>query len=174
MLSFFAEGGEVARAMPAKGCQGFLTGARETYALSSASVLDVPALYALDRLCFQERAWSFEAWWEVASWPGWTCLVQRQGKKLIAAMVLLLWPPVAQISSIAVHPAHQGRGLGSRMLAEAIARARRAGCRWVALEVDRESPAVRLYRRFGFGVVRRFTEDGIPRLEMVRRLGGKR
>ncbi|GBC80751.1 L-methionine sulfoximine/L-methionine sulfone acetyltransferase [bacterium HR09] len=164
----------MARAVQAKGCQGFLTGARENYTLALANVLDVPALYALDRLCFAQRAWSWEAWFEVACWPEWTCLVQRQGKRIIGAMVLLLWPPVAQISSIAVHPAHRGRGLGSRMLAEAIARARRAGCRWVALEVDRESPAVRLYRRFGFGVVRRFTEDGILRLEMVRRLGGRR
>lgn len=154
--------------------QVFFTGDEPFGTLVSATPADVPALYSLDRVCFGARAWSWQAWWEVASWPGWTCLVQRQGGKLVAAMVLLLWPPVAQLSSIAVHPAYRRRGLGSHMLAEAIARARRAGCRWMALEVDRDSPAVRLYRRFRFGVVRRFTEDGIPRLEMVRRLGGKR
>ncbi len=164
----------MSQALQARRRQVFFTGDEPFGTLVSATPADVPALYSLDRLCFGERAWSWEAWWEVASWPGWTCLIQRQGKGLIAAMVLLLWPPVAQLSSIAVHPAYRSRGLGSHMLAEAIVRARRAGCRWLALEVDRDSPAVRLYRRFGFGVVRRFTEDGIPRLEMVRRLGGKR
>lgn len=164
----------MSQALQARRRQVFFTDDGPFCTLVSATPADVPALYALDRVCFGERAWSWQAWWEVASWPGWTCLVQRQGRRLVGAMVLLLWPPVAQLSSIAVHPAFQGQGLGSRMLAEAIARARRAGCRWVALEVDRESPAVRLYRRFGFGVVRRFCEDGIPRLEMVRRIRSKR
>lgn len=164
----------MAQAANGKRCQVFLPGDQKACTLAPATPRDVPALYALDRRCFGERAWSWEAWWEVATWPGWTCLALRRGEQLVGAMVLLLWPPVAQLSSVAVHPAYRGRGLGSFLLAEAIARARRANCRWVALEVDRESPAVRLYRRFGFGVVRRFTEDGIPRLEMLRRLGARR
>lgn len=152
-------------------CQGFLTGDHGPYTLAPATPRDVRDLVALDRLCFGARAWSWTAWWEVAAWPGWTCLVLRGREGLVGATVLLLWPPVAQLSSIAVHPDLQGRGLGSWMLTDAIARARRARCRWLALEVDRDNPAVRLYRRFGFGVLRRFTEDGISRLEMVRRLG---
>ncbi|MGC8915780.1 MAG: GNAT family N-acetyltransferase [Thermoanaerobaculum sp.] len=155
-------------------CQEPFTGDGGFFTLAPATVRDLPALVVLDRTCFGHRAWSWSAWREVVLWPGWTCLVLRQGKALAGAMVLLLWPPVAQLSSVAVAPEFRGRGLGGRMLADAILRARRAGCRWLALEVDRDSPAVRLYRRFGFGLVRRFTEDGIPRLEMVRRLGGRR
>lgn len=171
VLSFETRGGVEAVAVRAGRCQESFTGDGAVVTLAPATVYDLPALVALDQTCFGDRAWSWAAWREVVVWPGWTCLVLRRGKALAGAMVLLLWPPVAQLSSIAVAPGFRGHGLGSRMLEEAIFRARRAQCRWLALEVDRESPAVRLYRRFGFGVVRRFTEDGIPRLEMVRRLG---
>lgn len=152
------------------GCQNILTGDQETFTLDMARGQDVEKLHQLDLLCFGARAWSREAWWEVTTWPGWTCLVVRRGQALVGAAVLLLWPPVAQVSSLAVHPRYQRRGLGTLLLQQAVARARRAGCTWVALEVDRENPAVRLYRRLGFGVCRRFREDGLERLEMVRRL----
>ncbi|MCX7895615.1 MAG: GNAT family N-acetyltransferase [Thermoanaerobaculum sp.] len=155
-------------------CQVLFTADEEAYTLEVATPRDLAALYSLDRLCFGYRAWSWRAWREVVVWPGWTCLVLRGRWQMVGAMVLLLWPPVAQLSSLAVHPNFRGKGLGSGMLADALERARRASCRWMSLEVDRESPAVRLYRRFGFGVVRRFTEDGIERLEMMKRLAEQR
>lgn len=170
VLSFFAEGGDVARQARRLECQEILTGDQALFTLDVARPRDVADLYQLDVACFGERAWSCKAWREVVCWPGWTCLVLRLGGSVRAAMVLLLWPPVAQLSSVAVHPSYQHRGLGTWLVREAIARARRAGCRWLALEVDRDSPAVRLYRRLGFGLVRRFREDGLLRLEMARRL----
>lgn len=150
--------------------QNFFTSDEGFFTLEPATPRDVGEMVALDRLCFGARAWSWAAWWEVTCWPEWTCLVLRGREELVGAMVLLLWPPVALLSSVAVHPRYRGRGLGRRLLEDAIRRARGAGCRWLALEVDKASPAVRLYRRLGFGLVRRFQEDGLERLEMVRRL----
>lgn len=150
--------------------QLFFTGDQGLFTLEPATPKDVGELLALDRLCFGSRAWSQAAWWEVTCWPEWTCLVLRGREKLVGAMVLLLWPPVALLSSVAVHPRCRRRGLGRRLVEDAIRRARGAGCRWLALEVDKASPAVRFYRRLGFGLLRRFREDGLERLEMVRRL----
>lgn len=157
-----------AQRQPAR--QVFFTGDQGLFTLEPATPRDVGELVALDRLCFGSRAWSRAAWWEVTCGPEWTCLVLRGQEKVVGAMVLLLWPPVAVLSSVAVHPRCRRRGLGSWLLKGAILRARGARCRWLALEVDKASSAVRLYHRLGFGVLRRFQEDGLERLEMVRRL----
>ena len=111
---------------------------------------------------------------EVVCDPGWTTLVARRGRTIDGALVLLAWPPEAALASVAVHPARRTRGLGTALVREALLRARAAGARWLTLEVDADNlAAVRLYRREGFGLLRRFTEQGRPRLEMARRLGGR-
>jgi ribosomal-protein-alanine N-acetyltransferase len=130
------------------------------------------ALLELDRLCFGRRAWRPDAWAEVVTDPEWTTMVIRTFDAPVAAAVLLLWPPGAHLASIGVHPDHRGRGLGTSLLAEAIRRARRCGARHLTLEVDlANESARRLYRREGFGVLRRFREDGRWRVAMRRRLG---
>jgi [ribosomal protein S18]-alanine N-acetyltransferase len=55
------------------------------------------------------------------------------------------------IHNIAVHPAHQGRGLGRLLLASAVAQMRRAGATRCLLEVRQSNkPARRLYEGNGF------------------------
>ena len=52
---------------------------------------------------------------------------------------------------MAVAPASRGRGVGSALLAEAVATARRLGAHKVALQVwPHNAAALALYRRFGF------------------------
>jgi ribosomal-protein-alanine N-acetyltransferase len=133
----------------------------------------VAALVALDRACFGARSWSARAWWNVVLDPAWTTLALWTRGEVIGASLSLLWPPVAHIASIAVHPRRRRAGLGTALLRDVLRRARDAGARWVALDVDADSEAVRLYRREGFGMIRRFREDGLWRLTMVRRLGGR-
>ena len=55
--------------------------------------------------------------------------------------------------AIAVWPGHRGRGIGTRMLEGLF---RQADNRWeaISLSVSKANPAVRLYERFGFKVVR--------------------
>jgi ribosomal-protein-alanine N-acetyltransferase len=137
---------------------------------------DLHRLVDLDRVCFGPRAWSAAEWWEAVAEPGWTTLVAEGDGGLVAAVVLLLWPPVASLASIAVHPAHRSRGLGRFLLRDALARARAARARWLTLEVDASNQAaIRLYLHEGFGLVRRFREYGLPRHEMAHRLrrGGR-
>lgn len=135
--------------------------------------LDAAPLVELDRECFGRRAWTAREWLEVVEEPDWTALVAELGDRVVGAAALLLWPPEASLASLAVHPDLRRRGLGTLLLRISLARARDARARWLALEVDAvNAAAVRLYRREGFGVARRFREDGRARLGMVRRLGG--
>jgi ribosomal-protein-alanine N-acetyltransferase len=140
--------------------------------IEAARVTDLAALVELDRACFGRRAWPPPAWVEVVTDPEWTTLVVRTGGAPVAAMVLLLARPGAHLASIGVDPRRRNCGLGTAMLHDAIRRARGAGARFVTLEVDRANAAARrLYRREGFGLVRRFREDGRWRVELHRRLG---
>lgn len=52
---------------------------------------------------------------------------------------------------VAVHPVWQGRGIGTRLMAEALGFFQKAGVRHITLNTQEENaPAQRLYRRFGF------------------------
>lgn len=133
---------------------------------------DARSLIALDRLCFGPVAWPATAWQEVVRGGDWAVLVVRHESQLAAASVLLLAAPVASLASIAVHPSFRRRGIGTLLTRDAIHRARGAVAQWLSLEVDADNGTARaLYRREGFSVVRRFIEDGRPRIEMWRRLG---
>lgn len=62
----------------------------------------------------------------------------------------------AEILTIAVHPARRGGGLGGQLLAFHAGRLIRAGVARLFLEVEEgNTPALRLYRRFGFREVGR-------------------
>jgi ribosomal-protein-alanine N-acetyltransferase len=133
---------------------------------------DIEALIELDRVCFGRRAWPVRAWWEVITFPEWTTLVLTEHGQVIAASVLLPAAPVSWLASLAVRPGSRRRGLGRALLRKALLGARDASARWLSLEVDRVNRvAVDLYRKEGFGTIRRFREDGTSRLEMVHRVG---
>jgi [ribosomal protein S18]-alanine N-acetyltransferase len=136
---------------------------------------DLPALFELDRVCFRRRAWSLRAWGEVVTVPNWTTTVVEVDGILAAASVLLSAAPVSCLASLAVDPAWRRRGLARHLVRDALDRTRAASASWLSLEVDcSHAAAVTLYRQEGFGVLRRFREDGRWRQEMVRRLGGRR
>jgi GNAT superfamily N-acetyltransferase len=52
--------------------------------------------------------------------------------------------------TVAVVPSRRGRGFGEQLLSALLERARSEGHPAVSLSVERGSPAVRLYERFGF------------------------
>jgi ribosomal protein S18 acetylase RimI-like enzyme len=73
--------------------------------------------------------------------------------ELLACLRVRLHPPEGHFGMLAVHPEAQGRGLGRMLVAEAEARARRAGCQYMTLEVA--SPRAELpayYARLGYAV----------------------
>jgi ribosomal protein S18 acetylase RimI-like enzyme len=79
--------------------------------------------------------------------------------------------PFVNVHDLAVLPSHQGRGIGSRLLAEVERRALAAGACKVTLEVvEANHGARRLYARHGFGpsdaaprfLTKRLAEGGAP------------
>jgi ribosomal protein S18 acetylase RimI-like enzyme len=52
--------------------------------------------------------------------------------------------------TIAVVPSRRGRGVGHELLTALLERARREGFPAVSLSVEKDSPAVKLYERYGF------------------------
>jgi ribosomal protein S18 acetylase RimI-like enzyme len=69
--------------------------------------------------------------------------------------------------TIAVVPSRRGRGFGDELLTGLLERARRAGYERLSLSVEKTSPAVSLYERYGF---RRVAEND-DALTMVAELG---
>jgi ribosomal protein S18 acetylase RimI-like enzyme len=52
--------------------------------------------------------------------------------------------------SVGVWPGYRGRGVGERLMRQALAEARRRGLERVSLSVEPENPALHLYRKLGF------------------------
>jgi ribosomal-protein-alanine N-acetyltransferase len=68
-----------------------------------------------------------------------------------AFALLQILPPEAELLTIAVHPDAQGRGMGRRLLSDALSVAAAAGCDVLHLEVASDNVAARaLYDRAGF------------------------
>ncbi|MEN9230665.1 MAG: ribosomal protein S18-alanine N-acetyltransferase [Thermostichus sp. DG02_5_bins_236] len=73
------------------------------------------------------------------------------GRNLIGFGILWHIEDEAHIISLAVHPEHQRRGLGRRILLELLNQARNLGCAWATLEVKASNrAALHLYESVGF------------------------
>jgi [ribosomal protein S18]-alanine N-acetyltransferase len=91
---------------------------------------------------------------------------------LVGYAGLMVHADDGHITNIAVHPDHQSRGIGARLLFELVLEARSRGARQVTLEVRVANwPAQRLYSWFGFrplGIRRNYyAETGEDALVMV-------
>ncbi|MBS5505245.1 MAG: GNAT family N-acetyltransferase, partial [Oscillospiraceae bacterium] len=67
----------------------------------------------------------------------------------------------------ALYPEYRGQGIGTELLRAMMDALEREGVRQVSLSVQKGNPAVRLYRRVGFRIIRETEEEYI----MVDRLG---
>lgn len=111
--------------------------------------------------------WEVEALYDLCFSPGRTALSSyrlRDGVPTVAALCLTLrdddgslsaairyWPvevggaDALLLGPVAVHPTHQGEGLGAMLISESLAEARRLG--WERVMLVGDAP---YYRRFGF------------------------
>lgn len=110
--------------------------------------------------------WEVEALYDLCFSPGRTALSSyrlRDGVPTVAALCLVIredgnvvgairyWPAevggadVLLLGPVAVHPTHQGEGLGGLLINESLAEARRQG--WERVLLVGDAP---YYRRFGF------------------------
>jgi ribosomal protein S18 acetylase RimI-like enzyme len=95
---------------------------------------------------------------EIAAQSGNTFLVAEIGGAIVGCLQFTVIPGLArggmrrgQIEGVRVATGQRGRKLGERLMEEAIARARTAGCELVQLTTDASRPdAHRFYERLGF------------------------
>lgn len=113
---------------------------------------DLASLARLEQELFPDDAWSEATWWqELAGRPRRHYVVAEGADGLVGYAGVDLGGDVADVMTMAVVPAAQGRGLGGRLVSELEARARAGGAAYLMLEVRADNaPAIALYERFGF------------------------
>lgn len=137
---------------------------------------DIEPAAALEATLFPRDAWSAESFWsELAQYDSRHYVVAERAGTLVGYAGLAAAVGEADVLTVAVDTAEQGRGVGRRLLRELLAEADRRGCGDVLLEVrGGNEPAVALYERHGFervGVRRRYYPDGEDAIVMRRRKG---
>lgn len=132
---------------------------------------DLAAVEELERRLFPVDAWPLQMFVDELSQPETRrYIVAEADGGIVAYAGLMCVQPIADVQTIAVVPEHEGRGIGSAVLAELIAEARRRGADDVLLEVRADNPrAQQLYLRFGFEQIHirpRYYRDGTDALIM--------
>jgi ribosomal-protein-alanine N-acetyltransferase len=129
--------------------------ARGEPALSTASSRDAVSIAALHAASFRS-GWSEDEVESMLIDRRVTCHRATTGGRLAGFIMSRLIEDEAEILSVAVAGAWQGRGLARRMLDLHLRTLAGFGARAVFLEVDEHNaPAIRLYRRAGFADVAR-------------------
>ncbi|HEY5247424.1 MAG TPA: ribosomal protein S18-alanine N-acetyltransferase [Dermatophilaceae bacterium] len=116
---------------------------------------DIPALAALEPALFVDDAWLERTWWaELAGRPRRSYVVAVQNGTVVGYAGVNRGGEVADVMTIAVAPAAQGRGMGSVLLDWLIADARHSGAEHLMLEVRADNVvAQRLYSAAGFATL---------------------
>jgi ribosomal-protein-alanine N-acetyltransferase len=127
---------------------------------------DVETLLPLERHLFGATAWTAEMFWAELAHPGtrWYVMASDDDGEVIGYAGLLVPGPEADVQTIAVAPAAQGRGVGGALLDALITRARERGATSLMLEVRADNPpAINLYEKRGFeriAIRRRYYQPG--------------
>jgi ribosomal-protein-alanine N-acetyltransferase len=114
---------------------------------------DIERVMVLERELFGDEAWTDAMYWsELAERDTRRYLVDEADGVVTAYAGLCAYAPhEAYIQTIAVAADYQGRGIGTALLLELLAEARRRGVPHVDLEVKADNDtARRLYDRHGF------------------------
>ncbi len=114
---------------------------------------DLDALLALERAAFTTDRLSRRSFQRFMTSPNAALIVAAAGSR-IAGYALALFRPrsaIARLYSIAVAPAHAGRGVGPMLLAAAEVAALRRACTALRLEVhEANAAAINRYRKSGY------------------------
>jgi len=140
---------------------------------------DVPALCALEEHFPTDRLSRDNLDYLLTQGNARLWVWEERGQILSSAVVLFRsGSRRARIYSLITHPAHRGRGLGSRLLSAVEHHARHRGCLRLTLELRTDNHAARrLYVRHGFretGLLAEFYQDGSDAWRMEKPLRSPR
>jgi ribosomal-protein-alanine N-acetyltransferase len=122
------------------------------YELSGMTTGDLDQVAQIESSCFS-NPWPRESFRHDLSDRRAYTLVAKEGEKVLAYLVAYIIEEELQIANIAVRAEHRRRGIGERLLAEALSRGRKIGCRYAVLDVrPSNSAAAQLYSKFGFSL----------------------
>ena len=116
---------------------------------------DIEPVMVLEHELFGADSWSAELFWsELAEHDTRRYLVAESDGEIVGYAGLLGYVDDGYVQTVAVAPAAQGRGIGTRLMVALLREARRVGLPVVGLEVRADNErAQALYRRFGFNQV---------------------
>ena len=123
--------------------------------------------------------WTKSQWEKELTDPKRICLgiVELETKKLIGLCSAWLVIDELHITSIAVHPIHQRKGLGKFLLSNLIKRSSTLQTNQIYLEVrDSNEPAKAFYKSMGFktiGIRSNFYKDGSDALLLTKEINNK-
>jgi len=131
---------------------------------------DIPAIEEIEKSCFPaDRRTSPRALRHSFKSPIQSVWVAVSGQDAAGAMVLWHYPRSLRIFSVAVLPAYRGGGTGRRMMEEAFALAKKAGCTAVTLEADKSNRVLTgWYEKFGFEIKQTLRDYYSPGRHAVR------
>ncbi|XUL88013.1 N-acetyltransferase family protein [Streptomyces galilaeus] len=142
--------------------------------LRSAVEKDIPALASLDADAFPTDPYPYFMFRQLYDIHGDRILVLDDGEKLVGYILFVNTSDgyASWIMSLAVIPYQQGRGLGRRLMVEALRRLRTEHVHQVRLTVEpTNAAAIMLYRSLGFsseeGVEKDYFGPGEDRLIMT-------
>ncbi len=119
----------------------------------------IEAVRAIDRLCYS-APWSAATWRNELSESTRHHVVAAAGDLIVGHAGLLFVLEEVHVTTVAVHPDHQGTGIATRLVSDLLAVAIGAGSESATLEVRATARRTqRLYARFGFqpaGMRRRY------------------
>lgn len=116
---------------------------------------DIPAMGEVERAAFDDPWSEATLWAELAARPRRHYLVATDGSGVLAHAGLDLTGEVADVMTLAVHPAARGQGLGACLLKELHGQAREAGATSMLLEVRADNTvAHRLYLSRDYHLIR--------------------
>ena len=115
------------------------------------SLNNIEELFLIERECFQDMAWSKTMLKEELKNPFSKCFVAKEKNNVLGYLLGRVILDEGEILRLAVRPAFQKRGIGSKLLASFLEELKNLKIKRVFLEVSEENKrALRLYQKFNF------------------------
>jgi len=126
---------------------------------------DVPALAALDRLCFsKEAAYGAKTFDDILDWRGSWHIVAEQKGAIIGFVAAVPYGKFAHFITLDIHPDFRNAGLGNALMSAIEQMIFNSGYKTAVLEVETDNAAaVELYKKRGYvvrGKIDNYYENG--------------